>query len=89
MSEFNCNADVRLARASCPFEAFETLSLLRRDFPDHYFYIAPVGTRPHALGALQYAIVNEDHCEILFDHPVRQSNRTIGRGLIHVFKFYP
>lgn len=89
LSDFDCNADIRLAKASCPFEAFETLASIRRDFPDHYFYIAPVGTRPHALGALQYAIANESHCEILFDHPVRQSNRTSGRGLIHIFSFTP
>lgn len=87
LNEFDCNADIRLAKASCPFEAFETLASIRRDFPGHYLYIAPVGTRPHALGALQYAIANESHCEILFDHPVRQSNRTNGRGLIHVFSF--
>lgn len=87
LGEFNCNADIRLAKASCPFEAFDTLASIRQDFPNHYLYIAPVGTRPHALGALQYAIANESHCEILFDHPVRQSNRTSGRGIIHVFSF--
>lgn len=87
LGEFDCNADIRLAKASCPFEAFEVLSNIRRDFPDHYLYIAPVGTRPHALGAIKYAIKNENHCEILFDHPVRKSNRTSGRGLIHVFSF--
>lgn len=89
LNEFECNADIRIAKASCPFEAFEALASIRRDYPDHYLYIAPVGTRPHALGALQYAIENESHCEILFDHPVRQSNRTNGRGLIHVFSFAP
>lgn len=87
LGEFECNADIRLAKASCPFEAFEVIAAIRRDFPDHYLYIAPVGTRPHALGALHYAIQNESHCEILFDHPIRQSNRTNGRGLIHVFSF--
>lgn len=87
LKEFGCNADIRLAKASCPFEAFETLAAIRRDFPGHYFYIAVVGTRPHALGAIKYAISNSDHCEIMFDHPVRQTNRTTGQGLIHVFSF--
>ncbi|MDQ2184816.1 hypothetical protein RBI13_06385 [Alcaligenaceae bacterium A4P071] len=87
LSEFDCNADIRLAKASCPFEAFETLASIHRDFPNHYLYIAPIGTRPHAVGALKYAIDNIDHCEVLYDHPVRQSNRTSGRGLIHVFDF--
>ncbi|CAB5678066.1 Uncharacterised protein [Comamonas aquatica] len=87
LGDFNCNFDIRYAKASCPFEAYDVLSSIRKDFPGHYFYIAPVGTRPHALGALKYAIANEDHCEILFDHPIRQSNRTNGRGLIHVFSF--
>ena len=87
LGDFDCNSDIRLAKASCPFEAYEALASIRRDFPDHYLYIAPVGTRPHALGAIRYAIANESHCEILFDHPVRQSNRTNGRGIIHVFSF--
>lgn len=87
LSEFDCNVDIRLAKASCPFEAFDALTSIRRDNPAHYLYIAPVGTRPHALGALQYAIANEAHCEILFDHPVRTTNRTSGQGLIHVFSF--
>ena len=87
LSEFNCNSDIRLAKASCPFEAYKTLESIRRDFPNHYLYIAPVGTRPHALGALKYAIENSSQCEILFDHPVRQSSRTSGRGMIHVFNF--
>lgn len=87
LGEFNCNSDIRLAKASCPFEAYEALTSIHRDFPDHYLYIAPVGTRPHALGALHYAIDNERHCEILFDHPVRKSGRTSGRGLIHVYRF--
>lgn len=89
LSEFDCNSDIRFAKASCPFEAFDTLASIRRDFPDHYLFIAPVGTRPHALGAVRYAIANESHCEILFDHPVRQSNRTSGRGRIHVFSYAP
>jgi len=89
LKDFDCNSDIRLAKASCPFEAFEALASIRQDFPGHYLYIAPVGTRPHALGAVQYAIENEGHCEILFDHPVRQSNRTSGRGLIHVFSWAP
>lgn len=84
---FDCNTDIRLAKASCPFEAYDTLASIRKDFPNHYLYIAPIGTRPHALGALQYAIEHEDHCEILFDHPVRQLNRTSGQGLIHVYDF--
>lgn len=87
LKEFDCNSDIRLAKASCPFEAFEMLSSIHRDFPDCYLYIAPVGTRPHVLGAVKYVIQNEDHCEILFDHPKRQEKRTSGRGLIHVFDF--
>ncbi|MBT9608986.1 hypothetical protein [Aquabacterium sp.] len=88
LSDFDCNSEIRFARASCPFEAYEILASVRRNYPDHYLYIAPVGTRPHALGAVWYALHHSDHCEILFDHPVRQSNRTSGRGLTHIYDFY-
>ena len=77
--------EIRLARASCPFEVVNHLRELHRDYPDHYFYIAPIGTKPHALGAVLYALERPDMTEIMFDHPVRKPGRTSGVGVIHLF----
>lgn len=77
--------EIRLARASCPFEVVRHLREIHKDYPEHYLYIAPVGTKPHALGAVLYALERGDMTEILFDHPIRKSGRTAGVGVIHVF----
>lgn len=77
--------EIRLARASCPFEVVTQLRELHRDYPDFYLYIAPVGTKPHALGAVMYALERPDMTELMFDYPVRKPGRTRGVGVIHMF----
>lgn len=85
LDDHQCHAEIRLARASCPFEAYEVLSQIRGDYQDCHFYIAPLGTKPHALGAIRYAIENPGFTEIVYDHPVRKLNRTSGIGPVHVY----
>lgn len=87
LQEYRAHSDIRFARASCPFEAYRAIEDVRRDFEDYYLYIAPVGTKPHALGAIWYALDNPTTCEIMFDHPVRKPGRTSGVGVIHVYDF--
>lgn len=87
LDEYRAHSEVRYACASCPFAAFETLSEIRRDYPDHYLYLAPVGTKPHALGAILFAVVHPDTTEIMYDHPIRKPGRTNGIGIIHVYDF--
>ena len=86
LDEYQCHAEIRLARASCPFEAYRVLSDLRRDYPEHHFYIAPLGTKPHALGAIHYAIKHPLFTEVVYDHPVRKAGRTRGVGTVHVYE---
>lgn len=87
LEDYKAYAEVRYARASCPFEAYDALCSIRKDYPDHYMYLAPVGTKPHALGAIVYAITHPDTTEIMFDHPVRKPGRTEGVGVIHIYDF--
>ncbi len=85
LEEYHAHSELRYARASCPFEAFTTLDEIRKDYPEHYMYIAPIGTKPHALGAIWYAISHPEDTEIMFDHPVRKEGRTKGIGIIHIY----
>lgn len=85
LDEYSAHAEIRFARASCPFAAFQTLSDVRSEYPDHYLYIAPVGTKPHSLGAVWYAIKHPDSTEIVYDFPHRKAGRTRGIGLTHVY----
>ncbi len=86
LEEYRAHANIRLARASCPFEAFETLVALKEDYPEHYMYLAPIGTKPHSLGAVWFALENPTTTELLYDHPVRKAGRSQGLGLIHIYE---
>lgn len=85
LDDHQAHADVRVARSNCPFEAYEALSELRKEYPRSYFYLAPIGTKPHALGAIWYAIDHPADTEIMYDHPVRKPQRTHGVGTVHVY----
>jgi hypothetical protein len=85
LDECRAHSEIRFARASCPFESFSTLSDIHQDYPDYYMYLAPVGTKPHALGVILYALANPDNTEVMFDHPVRKPGRTAGVGTIHIY----
>jgi hypothetical protein len=85
LEDYQAHASVKLARASCPFEAYDALREINREYADAYMYVAPIGTKPHALGAVWYCIDNMATTEIMYDHPVRKPQRTYGIGDVHVY----
>ncbi|HVZ70946.1 MAG TPA: hypothetical protein VHJ20_01110 [Polyangia bacterium] len=85
LDEYAAHDQVRMSRASCPFEAYRVLEDIRRDLPGAYMYLAPIGTKPQALGAVWYAIEHPDDTEIMYDHPKRRPQRTSGVGPTHVY----
>jgi len=81
---------VRFAIANCPFSLFYTLSDITADYPNNLIKIALIGTKPHALGAVLYHIANQEHVELVYDHPIRKDTRTEGASrllLYHVSAF--
>jgi hypothetical protein len=86
---FRAYANVRVAAASCPFEAFDALADIHRDSGGKYMYIAPIGTKPHALGAVCYALKYPRTTELMYDHPQRKPGRTEGIGVMHVYSIKP
>ena len=85
LMDSSTNSELRYAKANCPFETYKTLKDIQRDFPEHYMYIAPVGTKPHALGAILFAIDNPTCTEIVYDHPLGKPGRTSGQALINIY----
>lgn len=76
--------NVELSDAACPFSLYETLERVQANRKDHFLQVSPIGTKPHALGAAMYAISNAD-VELVYDHPVRKKQRSVGAGRCHVF----
>ena len=46
--------------------------------------VAPIGTKPHAIGAIIYAVKHPNEVEILYDNPKRTLHRTIGVGRVSI-----
>jgi hypothetical protein len=69
---------VRFADANCPFSLYYLLQQLSDEYGGSYLKIAPVGTKPHAIGAALFVIDDPSRRELVYDHPVRKAERTTG-----------
>lgn len=78
--------NIRFARANCPFEAYLAIDDLRRQEEAAHVTLAPIGTKPHALGALLQALRNPSETTIVYDHPVRSERRTSGAASLCVYR---
>ena len=77
--------NVRFAAANCPFSLYNLLVELSEVNPSRRMVIAPIGTKPHALGAILYHLDHANSTEILYDHPVRRKKRTAGTARVCVY----
>lgn len=77
---------IEFARANCPFEAYHALQRIHARSPGRYLRVAPIGTKPHALGAVLYAIRNAEMVELIYDHPVRAPGRTGGVSVVNCYE---
>jgi hypothetical protein len=78
-------ANVRHAKSSCPFSLAYTVREIAADFPGHQIKIGMMGTKPHALGAVLFAIARPDIVELIYDQAKRKANRTTGTGICHIY----
>ena len=86
---------VHFARANCPFSLYYALSKISKAHPKKPLRVAPIGTKPHALGAFLFLLTANDpdhNVEIVYDHPIRKAKRTAGAARVavyHVSSFIP
>lgn len=76
--------NVAFVDAACPFSLFHSLDDIKRTRNASQLKIAPIGTKPHALGAAIYAVRNPT-AELVYDHPIRKKTRSTGAGRCHVY----
>lgn len=76
---------VRVAKANCPFDAFQLLQRILTDFPKDLIQIAPIGTKPHSLGAVLFAIARPGRVELMYDNPRRKDKRTTGEARVCLY----
>lgn len=83
---------VRFALANCPFSLFYLLEDIASEYSPGVLKIAPIGTKPHALGAVLYNLASARRVELVYDHPIRRAARTSGASRVlvyHVSSFKP
>lgn len=88
LSDTKAWRNVRFARANCPFSLYFLLEDISRDMPRHALKIAPIGTKPQALGAVLFSILGGRTVELVYDHPIRKAQRTTGTDSLLVYDIY-
>ncbi|MBM0237709.1 hypothetical protein JNW88_12020 [Micromonospora sp. ATA32] len=78
-------SQVRYAKANCPFDAFMALHRVADDYPGDLLRVAPIGTKPHGVGAVLFALSRPSGVELIYDHPVRKGRRTTGEARVCVY----
>jgi hypothetical protein len=77
---------VEYATANCPFSLFSKLKEIASRHDDLPMKVAILGTKPHAVGAVLYAIDQDASVELVYDHPVRKERRTRGSDRVSVYR---
>lgn len=77
-----CWQEVVYAEANSIVDAYLTLDQISKDNRNTNMVIAPIGTKPHAIGAILYAIKHYNRVELIYDNPKRSVHRTEGIGKI-------
>lgn len=75
-------SSVLYAKANCPFSLYYVLDELAFLHRDLSISIALIGTKPHALGAVLFALKSRSNVELVYDYPVRKTKRTIGSARV-------
>lgn len=82
LKESDSWSNVRYVTANSMVEVCMLLNKLLNESPKTKIKIAPIGTKPHAIGAMLFAIKHPKEVEIVYDNPKRKIKRTNGVGQI-------
>jgi hypothetical protein len=72
--------------ANCPFGVYFLLQKLAAEHPRSTFLVAPIGTKPHAVGSVLFKVLGTHPIELVYDHPIRKPKRT--RGSDHLLVYH-
>lgn len=89
LKDYDCFGEIVTCEAASPYKAYKLLSHLSKQNEGDELLIAPLGTRPHALGAAIYASINSN-CNLRFDFPVEKAHRSVGvlkTNIYHLSRF--
>ena len=71
--------------ANNPFATYNLLSEISDSLPDFLINIAPIGTKPMAIGACLFLVNNNIKAGLMYDHPYKKKGRSEGVSKVHCF----
>lgn len=73
---------IKYAAANSLVDPYMLLTKIHQKNPDKKIKLAPIGTKPHLLAAILFAIKYPKNVELIYDNPKRKQVRTEGVGRI-------
>ncbi|PRQ06007.1 hypothetical protein [Enhygromyxa salina] len=85
LDQTDAYSQVRTVAANDVFGVMDLFEDLEKEFSSEQLLIAPVGTKPHAVGAVLHAIRRRGKVELMYDNPIKRPERTSGVGKVHIY----
>ncbi len=82
IEETNTWRNINYVSANSIVDVYIFLSKLIKKHPKKKIKVAPIGTKPHVIGAILFAIKYSSRVELIYDNPMRKKKRTSGIGKI-------
>lgn len=79
-----CWNRIEYAEANSIVDIYFKLQSIYQKNHNSRMVVAPIGTKPHAIGAIIYAVKHPNEVEILYDNPKRTLHRTNGVGRVSI-----
>jgi len=80
--------DIKFSPASNPYETYQVLDDIYKNSFNPTLVLAPIGTKPHAIGAIIFLINKKEigtNIGLTYDFPKKKENRTGGIGNIYEY----
>ncbi len=74
--------NIKYASANSLVDVYFLLNEILKESETRKIKVAPIGTKPHAIGAILFAIKNPEKVELIYDNPIRRNKRTDGTGKV-------
>lgn len=83
-TQHRCWMYIDYAEANSIVDIYFKLNRIFQENHQSRMIVAPIGTKPHAIGAIVYAIKHPREVELLYDNPKRTLHRTSGVGRVSI-----
>jgi hypothetical protein len=78
--------NVKNIPAFCPFSIFYLLDSIANSERIELTKVALIGTKPHCLGGILFALLTDKEVELIYDYPIKKLDKIEGISKLHVYE---